>query len=481
MNSTAETPVDVVIVGAGAAGLMTAIWAARTGPGRRVLLLDGARTLGAKILVAGGGRCNVTNERVTVDDYRGGNKHLLRRVLAALPVDRTIAFFRELGVPLHREPYGKLFPNTNKARTVLDALLREAERLGVMIHAGRRVRAVARLCGDSHDRPVGFVCQTDDGPVAARRLVLATGGLSLPKTGSDGAGYALAKALGHSVTPTTPALEPLILSGGFHAPLSGVALDAALRVCVADARPVEFRGPLLWTHFGVSGPIALNASGYWRRARLEQRRVTIEANLLALPDEAATVAAPRTSPPTGERIVMPPEIDVAPPPATLSTLDDANDPRRALSIAARSDAAALEAALVERARLRPRGTLRAMLAEWLPARLAEAVLTELAIEPALGLAHLARDSRRRLAAALLGWPLPVCDGRGYGYAEVTAGGVPLEELDVKTMESRVCPGLHLVGEITDVDGRIGGFNFQWAWSSGFVAGSAIGSAAPETH
>jgi len=443
--------VDVVVVGAGAAGLAAAIFAARAAPQATIVALDGARKIGAKILVAGGGRCNVTNATVTPADFWGGSRNVIRRVLAAFPASRAAAFFRQLGVELHEEEHGKLFPNSNRAQDVLDALLGEARRRGVRLRTERRVLAIERKGADlptgaaaqpdvgsqadadtriaadpraiagPHARgSAGFLVRTSAESFEARLVVLATGGRSLPRTGSDGAGYAFAQALGHGLRPTTPALAPLELDGDFHAPLSGVSHEVEIRVAAPPARAVRLRGALLWTHFGVSGPVALNASRHWHGALLEGRAVTVTANLLP------------------------------------------ND-----------DFDSAERRLLETASQQPRRAIAGFLARSLPSRVAGAALRRLGIETALPLAHLGRDARRALVHNLLAWPLPVRDSRGYRYAEATAGGVPLDEIDPATMESRRCPGLFLVGEILDVDGRIGGFNFQWAWSSGFVCGGGL--------
>lgn len=405
---------DVAVVGAGAAGLATAIFAARRRPHSTVVAFDGARTLGAKILVSGGGRCNVTNTVVDAADFRGGSHHIIRRVLSAFPERVAAAFFREIGVPLHAEPGGKLFPDSDKARDVLNALVGEAARLGARLLPGRRVGTIER---DGE----GFRLETSQGEWAARRVVLATGGLSLPKSGSDGGGYALAQRLGHTLVPRTPALVPLVLDGTFHAGLAGVAHEVALSVRVPGRKAVTIKGPLLWTHFGVSGPAPLDASRFWHRARVEALDVVVSANLL--PGESFE---------------------------------------------------SLEAWLLGSARRNPRAQMNTTLAGRLPARLAEALLADLEIPPATPVARLLREDRRKLVRALTEWPLPVRDSRGYDYAEVTAGGVPLSEVDPATLESRECPGLHLVGEILDVDGRIGGFNFQWAWSSAWVAAQGLG-------
>jgi predicted Rossmann fold flavoprotein len=409
---------DVAVVGAGAAGLAAAIFTRREGPSLDVVLLDGAPRPGAKILVSGGGRCNVTNTVVTQEDFWGGKRTVVRRVLQAFPVEETVTFFSELGLSLHEEAGGKLFPDSNRARDVLEALLRGITQSGVELSAGTRVHAITRS-GD------GFVLETSRGPLAARAVVLATGGRSLPKSGSDGAGYELARTLGHSLVPQTPALAPLILDGAsggaVHAGLSGVSVDGEITVWIDRAAAVRLVGALLWTHFGVSGPLALNASRHWARAALDRREV-----------------------------------------------------RLTLSFYPGSTFEQLEAVWIATAAERPRASIRTALAAHRPDAVATAVLAVLQIPADRLLASLARDERRRLVHALVEWPLPVVDTRGYNYAEVTAGGVDLTEIDPATMASRVCPGLFLVGEILDVDGRIGGFNFQWAWSSARAAARGIG-------
>jgi len=405
-------PPVIAIVGAGAAGLATAIFAARRGVGGPVVLLDSARRPGAKILVSGGSRCNVTNATVTERDFNGSPPHLVRRLLRGFGVAETVAFFREIGVPLHGEEHGKLFPDANRSRVVLEALLDEAVRRGVVLRAGERVEAVEA------SEP-GWHVRTARGILEASHVVLATGGLSLPKTGSDGHGLRMAEALGHSVVPTTPALVPLVLEGSFHAPLSGVAQEVELAVRAGDRVVDRRRGALLWTHFGVSGPAVLDVSRHWLRALLEGREAAVEANLL---------------------------------------------PGR--------DFASAEAELVRWAAGSPRLTVARALSTWLPAAVAEAVAREAGVVD-VPLGHLPRGERRALVRGLVNRTLPVVASRGYAFAEATAGGVPLAEVDTRTMESRRRKGLFLVGEMLDVDGRIGGFNFQWAWSSAWAAAGGL--------
>ena len=405
-------PHAVAIVGAGAAGLATAIFAARRGVTGPILLFEGAQRPGAKILVSGGARCNVTNSVVSERDFNGSSGHLVKRVLRAFGVEETVAFFLEIGVPLHEEEHGKLFPDANRSKVVLQALLDEAERRGVRLLAGERVLDVGATDG-------GYRVTTSRGEHEAARVVLATGGLSLPKTGSDGAGLEIARAFGHSVVPTTPALVPLVLGGSFHPALSGVSHEVELVVRDGGRRPFRRTGSLLWTHFGVSGPVVLDVSRAYLRAGLEGGAPVLEANLL---------------------------------------------PGR--------DFAWVERELVRLAAEAPRTSVARALSRRLPQAVAQAVAAEAGCgETTLG--RLTREERRTLVRGVVERRLKVQGDRGYSFAEVTAGGVPLSEVDTATMQSKRKPGLYLVGEMLDVDGRIGGFNFQWAWSSGWVAAGGL--------
>lgn len=406
---------DLIVVGAGAAGLATAIFAARSHRGLRVRCFDGARQLGAKILVSGGARCNVTNRVVTERDFWGGSSRSVRAVLRAFPATRAAEFFDGLGVALHEEEDGKLFPDTHRARTVLEALIAECARLGVAITCDARVSDVRRA-------DEGFIVVAGGVECRARRVALATGGRSLPKSGSDGVGYELARRLGHGHVATTPALVPLLVEDGL-AQLSGVSHRASVAIRVDGRVQTRLEGDLLWTHVGISGPVALNASRHWLRAGLEGQSPVLLLNLL--PDYTF---------------------------------------------------ASLEQSWLGAARDRPRTTLARILGAALPASVADVWLRRCGIDGSTVMAQLPRDTRRALIHALVNAPLTVRGSRGYTYAEVTAGGVPLDEIDPATMESRTCPGLYLVGEILDVDGRLGGFNFQWAWSSGYVAGIAVARA-----
>ena len=403
---------DILVIGTGAAGLFAATWAGRaareTGRAVSIIGVDGAKKIGAKILVAGGGRCNVTHWQVTEGDFAGGTPPAVRKVLKRFSVNETVAFFRDAGVELKREDTGKLFPVTDSARTVLAALVHEAERAGARLVHPARVTALTKT-------DAGFLATTTAGDIAARRVILCTGGKSLPKSGSDGGGYELATSLGHSLTaPIVPALVPLVLPHGhWITGLSGLTLPAEMILLSATGkRLVAFTGSTLCTHTGLSGPSVLDISRHWLIARAHDPQVRLAINWL---------------------------------------------PGRT---AADVDAMLLEA--------RSRGAL-GVLREHLSDRLARA-LCEQAAAPPTG--DLPRDARRKLVQMVTAMPLEITGDRGFAIAEATAGGVPLTEVRLETMESRICPGLFFAGEVLDVDGRIGGFNFQWAWSSGFVAGRA---------
>lgn len=411
-----EEVANVAVVGAGAAGLASAIVAAETlahdgNPGR-VLLLDGAKQIGAKILVSGGGRCNVTHEVVTPKDFFG-NRHIIRNILASFSAEHAITWFASLGVKLKREETGKMFPTTDKARTVLTALLARARQIGVTVCPDHRVTEVSRSNS-------GFLVHHRHGSLHAAHVILATGGRSLPRTGSDGFGYRLARSLGHHVTPTVPALVPLVLDRSmFHATLSGLSQEVRLTTLV-NGREVDQRtGSLLWTHFGISGPVVMDASRFWTLAMNRRTQVELYGNFV--PDR------------TGEELTD-----------------------WFLACAAEH----------------PRRSLIRTLSSLVPDRFAESLCRHHSCEPNTAVAQVPRTNRDRLLNALTKFQFPIEGDRGWNFAEVTAGGVPLEEINYRTMESKLVPGLYLIGEILDCDGRIGGFNFQWAWTTGWLAGQS---------
>ncbi len=405
---------DVLIIGAGAAGLMAATFASRAcDSSRSVTVLDGAKRIGAKILVSGGGRCNVTHDVVMPADFAGSKRNQIAKVLKTFGADDTVEFFHDLGVKLKREDTGKLFPTTDSAKTVLDALLSAVDRAGAAVLPEHRVTKVSRT---EH----GFTVRTEHGEFTSRKLILATGGKSLPKTGSDGLAYGFAIGLGHTLTQTTPALVPLVLADGhWLTRLSGLTLEAELAVANANGKILHRQpGSLLLTHFGLSGPAAMDISRHWIAAHKQDPGTQLLINFL-----------PGTN------------------------FDQ------------------IEAELVDLTGSHGATGVTTLLEDYVPRRLAHMLVSESAgIDPATPMAQLSKPQRRAVVRGLTALPVPVVRDRGYLFAEVTAGGIPLSEINLATMESRKSPGLYLCGEILDVDGRIGGYNFQWAWASGRLAG-----------
>lgn len=401
------------MVGAGAAGLMAAIHAA--GPERRVTLYERTADGGRKILISGGGRCNVLPSAIDPARYvTASSPNTLRNLLRSWPLAEQRRFFEEtLGLPLALEAdTGKLFPVANKARAVRDALLREAIRRGVVFRPDHALVDLART--DDRWR-LGFAGASVD----ADAVILATGGLSVPQTGSDGTGLSLLARLGHTIHPTYPALTPLTLHPPQFDDLAGISLPVTI-VATSDTETREASGGFLFTHRGYSGPSVLDVSHVAVRGRLAQA-----------------------------------------PPARLAVRWGAGS------------AATWDAALAPSAQAVGTAVRHA-----LPARLADRLLAEADVDGRVALAQLPRDARRRLLDALLRFPLPWSGDEGYKKAEVTGGGVALGEVQPKTLESRILPGCFLAGELLDAFGPIGGYNFAWAWATGRLAG--LGAARAST-
>ena len=387
---------DVVVLGAGAAGMMCALEAGRRG--RRVVLLEHAERAGKKILISGGGRCNFTNIHCRAESFLSENPHFAKSALARYTPADIIAMIERHGIRYHEKTLGQLFCDRS-AMDVVAMLERECAEAGVRLMTSTRVLSVVR---DGQ-----FRVETSAGGFRAQAVVVATGGLSIPKMGATGFGYGVAEQFGLRVVECRPALVPLV----FDAPdrerwcdLTGVSAEVVATAGTKKQR-ASFREKMLVTHRGLSGPAVLQASSYWR---------------------------------AGESVTM----DLAPGVEVLAPLLWKN---------ARRDArAAVEA-------------LRAVL----PARMAERWM-ELHLPSDWTNASLAAMER-----ALHGWQIQPDGTEGYAKAEVTAGGVDTAELDAKTMQSRKVPGLYFIGEVVDVTGWLGGYNFQWAWASGASAGRAV--------
>ena len=407
MAHTQEAP--IVIIGAGAAGLMAALWAA--GGSRPVLLLEGGERPGKKILISGGGRCNILPSHAEPDDFvTDGSRHTLAKLLRAWPLDDVRRFFEEdLALSLReQEETGKFFPASNQASEVLDVLLAAVSRRGATVRLGARVSGLER------DGDRWLVCLTSGEHIVASRVVMATGGLSVPATGSDGAGLRSAEKLGHTIVPTYPALVPLTSSLPAHGALAGVSLQATLTApLVGGKRTYVSRGGFLFTHRGYSGPAVLNIS------HLAVRGVMLGS----------------------------------PPPIWVQWTD--------------LGAVAWDALF--RAR---RGPLLPLLRGPLPERLAAQLLSEAGLSEVDG-SQLRREDRARLVEFVTHYVLPWAGHEGYRTAEVTGGGIPLNEVDPATLESSLAPGLFICGEMLDAFGPIGGYNFLWAWVTGRIAGEAV--------
>ena len=400
---------DVVVIGGGAAGLTAAVFAARAGAD--ALVVEKTRQGGKKIVVSGGGRCNVLPSASDAGLFvTGSSPRLLRRILESWPLrDQRDFFEHDLGIPLALEPEtGKLFPASNRATDVRDRLVDAARQSG----AGFRFSTtVARL----DPAPGGWRIGLGDGSeVRARAVVVATGGLSVPKTGSDGWGLALAERTGHRVEPTYAALAPLTATPAPHADLAGVSVpDAYVRVPQGRGA-FSTSGGFLFTHRGYSGPAVLNVSHLTALGR-----------------------ARGDSPPVEVRW-------------TEQSADAWHD------------------ALTEPGRGLVATTLRATL----PARLADRLMQDADVPADRARADLRRDERLRLIESLTAYRVPWTGDEGYKKAEVTGGGVALSEVHTGTLESRHRPGLYFAGEVLDAFGPIGGYNFQWAWATGRLAGLA---------
>ncbi|MFT3955140.1 MAG: NAD(P)/FAD-dependent oxidoreductase [Piscinibacter sp.] len=395
---------DAVIVGAGAAGLHCAAMAGQLGA--KVLLLDHAPKVAEKIRISGGGRCNFTNRDATPANFLSANPHFCRSALARYTPADFIALVERHGIRWHEKHKGQLFCDRS-AEDIISMLLAECDAGGVVRRQPCAVREVRR----SDD---GFALETDGGPVSTPRLVVATGGLSIPKIGATDFGQRLATRFGHHVVETRPGLVPLTFDSASWSPflpLAGISLEVGIEAGSGKARG-RFLEDLLFTHRGLSGPAVLQASSYWR---------------------------------DGEAL----HIDLA----------HGRDLGEDLLAAKRSS----------------RRQLGNELAELLPRRLAEAWLAARPGWAARPVAEMRDADLRELAAGLQGWQIRPDGSEGYRKAEVTLGGVDTRELSSQSLESRLVPGLFFIGEVVDVTGWLGGYNFQWAWASAAACARAVGA------
>jgi hypothetical protein len=446
------TEVDVLILGAGAAGLMCAIQAGRRG--RRVLVLERAESPGKKILISGGGRCNFTNRNAAPENFLSANPHFAKSALARFTPQHFIALVEAHRIPWHEKTLGQLFCDRS-AHDILNLLLAECAAAGARIQLSTRIISVTRV--DLPSRSDGlsfrsaakesafpFHVETSQGSFAAASLVVATGGLSIPKLGATSLGYDLAGQFGLALVEPRPALVPLVFNPQDKAAwcdLAGLSAEVIASTAASSGTPnakpktvrSTFHEKMLITHRGLSGPAILQISSYWRPG---------EPIELDLAPGFAPLHDPNSAPADGQgSSVFAP---LAQP-----------DSRRDLA------AAALALRNVEAGPSLPARFAARWLALHAPAELDGA-------PPSLSNAALARMDR-----SLHAWRIVPAGTEGYAKAEVTAGGVSTAELDAKTMQSRRVPGLYFIGEVVDVTGWLGGYNFQWAWASGFSAGQSV--------
>ncbi|NLE64585.1 MAG: aminoacetone oxidase family FAD-binding enzyme [Elusimicrobia bacterium] len=396
---------DAIIVGAGAAGLIAA--AELGGKDRRVLVLEGQKRPARKLLITGGGRCNLTNASVGAEDYTTRDPRTLRHVLQVFPPQKAVSFFERAGVALVCEEDGKYFTADGRAGQIVDALMNAA------VGAGARVLCEAPVLDISFQAGI-FHVRAGAGVFSARAVLVGTGGLSYPSTGSTGAGFEIARRFGHTLVAPAPGLVPLLTRDKAYAMLAGLTLSVRLSLWSGGKKTGERSGSFLFTHEGFSGPVALEMGGDWERASRD-RKVTADL-VPAIPSDEI------------ERVLM----DDASRAGIFARLSGVI-PRR------------LAGFLVEQARINVEG----------PANL------------------LRREDRKRVLGLLKEQDLSVRATAGFDKAEITTGGVDLRELHGATLESRKQSGLFFAGEVLDVAGRVGGFNLQWAWASGVAAAQGI--------
>ncbi|MDA0329688.1 MAG: aminoacetone oxidase family FAD-binding enzyme [Gemmatimonadetes bacterium] len=404
----------VAVIGAGAAGLMAALCAARAGS--EVILLESTADGGRKILISGGGRCNVLPSVAQPERYvTDSSPNTLRNILHSWPLEEQRAFFeQELSLPLVlEEESGKLFPASQKARDVRDGLVSAVRAAGAKIWFGAQVTDVSPAPDHGPESPRWTIDIAGALPLQARAVIVATGGLSVPATGSDGRGLQIVEALGHTLNPTYPALTPLTADPHPHADLAGISKPVTI-FAPGTKPPFLTTGGFLITHRGWSGPSVLDASHLAIRGRPAGTR------------QELLVAWTDTSPDDWHEILQ-----------------------------------------------SPQGTVRSSITEHLPRRLVDGLLAEIDVDGATPLSQLRKEHRRAVVQVLTEYRLPWTGDEGYKKAEVTGGGVALSEIDSRTMESRRASGLFLCGEILDAFGPIGGHNFLWAWATGRAAGRGV--------
>ncbi len=391
------TETDVIIIGAGASGLMCAIEAGKRG--RKVMVLDHANKAGKKILMSGGGRCNFTNYSIDPDNFISNNPHFCKSALSRYSQWDFLALIVRYQIPYHEREHGQLFCD-NSAKDILNMLLAECANAGVVVQLNTHIDSIEQIANR-------FYLKTDHGNFTSQSLVIASGGLSIPKMGATPLGYKIAQQFGINVLPTRAGLVPFTLQPEDKekfSPLSGIAVP-----CIVNNKRQSFSENVLFTHRGLSGPAVLQISSYWQAGE------EVEINLL-------------------------PQLN-------------------------------LETELKSKRRQKLKNTLKTILDSYLPKRLISCLLPDELLN--ISLPDLSDRQIQQIANQLHQWAIKPNGTEGYRTAEVTVGGVDCDAISSKTMESKKVPGLYFIGEVIDVTGWLGGYNFQWAWSSGWCAGQYV--------
>ena len=399
---------NIIIIGGGAAGMIAAIVAQRNNA--HVTLLEKNDRVGKKLLATGNGRCNYSNINLSTSNYHGENPKFTYSALGSFDVDMTIAFFERIGITPFVEEGGKVFPMSLQSSSVLDVLRLEMENLGIRVKLESDVKKIKKN-GD-------FTLEIENGEkLRACKVIIATGGMAMPASGSDGSGYSLLEELGHTIVDTFPGLVQLKLEGNIFKNLKGVKFPGRVRLYAREKLLIEDCGDVLFTDYGISGPPILQIS--------------------------------RTA---------------------LSYLKDKKDIKLSVAIIDSRSKEDLFEYLEKRFIYMKTRTIEEALIGLINKRLISTILKEVGIKKDKRVSQISNKEIKNISEILTNWEFKISGSKGWKDAQVTAGGVSTDEVHAKTMESKKCSGLYIVGELLDVDGDCGGFNLQWAWSSGYIAG-----------
>ena len=408
MKKETQKIYDIAIIGGGAAGMMTAITSAQNSSD--VVLIEKNTELGRKILATGNGRCNLTNRFIDVNRYHGGNPEFIGSILKQFDQFKTMQFFEDLGLILKEENLGRIFPRSDQAKSIVDALTHKLEEKKVDIKLNDQVRKINKI-GEAFE-----ITLASGNMIKSYKLILTAGGCATEHLGTSGDAYFWLKQMGHSVTDLFPALTPLEISQDWVKEVQGLKVEANVSSIIDNKKIYEKFGDLLFTHFGVSGPAAMAQAGAIG-PYLNKADVKISIDLF-------------------------PEIEAKDLDLKIIKIIEASGAKQ----------------------------IKNVLAGLIPANLAPILLKNLSINPDKKAAEISKIDRANICKTLINIELTVSGVRPFKEAQVTHGGVNLDEIDFRTLQSKIVPGLYFAGEILDVDGDSGGFNLQWAWSSGYLVG-----------